>query len=234
VNGLNRRGRSLCATASAQSATLTGGVVATACRRKQQRSTSTTALISRSRSSQGCGAGMGEAGQRSETEGPDAGCQRDEPSGARPERQRGAGRAGRGWDVRGADGDPTTTSVMSSRRSLPSVAALAALVPTDPVLVWDPEGRSLIVANIVGEMRRGPSATADRGLAARAGKRPRERRRQAAGDQIGAEVRSPRSSPRVGGQQPLGCGGFVVVERLGSAPPRRHGVQRAPCAVCAA
>jgi hypothetical protein len=36
--------------------------------------------------------------------------------------------------------------------SAASVAALAALVQTDPVLVWDPEGRSLIVANIVGEM----------------------------------------------------------------------------------
>ncbi len=36
--------------------------------------------------------------------------------------------------------------------SAQSVAALAALVQTDPVLVWDPEGRSLIVANIVGEM----------------------------------------------------------------------------------
>jgi hypothetical protein len=36
--------------------------------------------------------------------------------------------------------------------SAASVAALAALVQTDPVLVWDPEGPSLIVANIVGEM----------------------------------------------------------------------------------
>jgi hypothetical protein len=36
--------------------------------------------------------------------------------------------------------------------SAASVTALAALVQTDPVLVWDPEGHSLIVANIVGEM----------------------------------------------------------------------------------
>jgi hypothetical protein len=36
--------------------------------------------------------------------------------------------------------------------SAASVTALAALLQTDPVLVWDPEGPSLIVANIVGEM----------------------------------------------------------------------------------
>jgi hypothetical protein len=36
--------------------------------------------------------------------------------------------------------------------SAATVTALAALLQTDPVLVWDPEGPSLIVANIVGEM----------------------------------------------------------------------------------
>ena len=43
-----------------------------------------------------------------------------------------------------------------------AVTALAALLQADPVLVWDPTNRTLIAANLVGEMpwtRDQPSST---------------------------------------------------------------------------